>query len=391
MAFDAAGALAASEGDETAAAELHAEITALIGGSEFEVVGGLGAELVRLAATQQGPVNVRAVFALDHLFRTLGSTSGTAGLQTLLRLIALPAMDEIAGPPSARTLAAIVAHHHSASDLTSLGFSGALRSSYQYEFSACLVQELLLVGVEVAELPEIISFTRALRADGHPLAVLPLTLMPEELGVRRPSGASRNWTWTISATPVMAPAGLCSTPLPPLRGDAEEIDFAEVGDETFVRASGCVVAHWRAESNGKVAGQEFRCTDPVAQSTFPAVFSRLPLEPWPEAEGAARPLRPATPDTVYRVLLTAAVRSPAYGRGLHGAYGRLATWQSLAGLVGAPTVLPIEQTAELVRRATWWTIEPKSPWFHQVAWDLAVAVLRPDGHGIAMLAATDTD
>ncbi|MFJ3235955.1 DUF6183 family protein, partial [Streptomyces sp. NPDC086787] len=30
-------------------------------------------------------------------------------------------------------------------------------------------------------------------------------------------------------------------------------------------------------------------------------------------------------------------------------------------------------------------------WFHQVAWDLAVAALRPDGQEIAVLAATDID
>ena len=45
----------------------------------------------------------------------------------------------------------------------------------------------------------------------------------------------------------------------------------------------------------------------------------------------------------------------------------------------------------LVEQAHWFIADPSSDWFHQVAWDLAVAVLRPGGQDIAVLAATDTD
>jgi hypothetical protein len=109
--------------------------------------------------------------------------------------------------------------------------------------------------------------------------------------------------------------------------------------------------------------------------------------------GAKTPARlyPSAPDSVLRVLLTAAVRGPAYGSGLYGAYGRLATWRSLGGLTGAPADAPIAHVAELVRRVRWFRVDTASVRFYEVAWDLAIVALRSGGQEIAMLAATDTD
>jgi hypothetical protein len=52
---------------------------------------------------------------------------------------------------------------------------------------------------------------------------------------------------------------------------------------------------------------------------------------------------------------------------------------------------PAETTAPLVEQARWFLLLPDARWFDLVAWDLAVAVLRPDGHEIAVLSATDSD
>lgn len=150
------------------------------------------------------------------------------------------------------------------------------------------------------------------------------------------------------------------------------------------------VRHWLEESNGMVAAQEFWSASPVSPDDFAAVFERLALTAWPTGETRAR-LHPATSDRVLQVLLTAAVRSPAYGNGMFGAYGRLAAWRSLGGLVGAAPDAPINHTAMLVEQAHWFIADPSSDWFHQVAWDLAVAALRPGGQEITVLTATDTD
>ncbi|MGW6805427.1 DUF6183 family protein, partial [Streptomyces sp. NPDC055039] len=78
----------------------------------------------------------------------------------------------------------------------------------------------------------------------------------------------------------------------------------------------------------------------------------------------------------------------------------LAAWRSLAGLTGVPADTPPAETAELVARthwfrlapvSDWFRLAPVSDWFHGVAWDLAVAALRPGGQEIAVLTATDTD
>ncbi|MFD7116232.1 DUF6183 family protein [Streptomyces sp. NPDC059922] len=147
---------------------------------------------------------------------------------------------------------------------------------------------------------------------------------------------------------------------------------------------------WCSESNGVFAVQEFWSPDPVSPDDFTAVFQRLPLTAWPEGEVPAR-VFPATSDTVLRVLLTAAALRSAYGSGPHGAYGRLAAWRSLAGLTGVPADTPPAEMAGLVERTHWFRLAPVSDWFHGVAWDLAVAALRPGGQEIAVLTAADTD
>ncbi|MFJ1973886.1 DUF6183 family protein [Streptomyces sp. NPDC087903] len=63
----------------------------------------------------------------------------------------------------------------------------------------------------------------------------------------------------------------------------------------------------------------------------------------------------------------------------------------VGGLTGAPANAPIAHTAELVRQTRWFRVDTASAWFYEVAWDLAIAALRPGGQDVAPLAATDTD
>jgi hypothetical protein len=79
-----------------------------------------------------------------------------------------------------------------------------------------------------------------------------------------------------------------------------------------------------------------------------------------------------------------------YGPSLLGAYGRLAAWRSLGGLVGASSEESIESAASLVRRCLWVAFEAKSEWFTNVV-DLGLVAVRPDGLSLAVLAATDED
>jgi hypothetical protein len=70
---------------------------------------------------------------------------------------------------------------------------------------------------------------------------------------------------------------------------------------------------------------------------------------------------------------------------------RLAAWQSLAGLVGLPAQTPVPETARRAEQTHWYLFDTEADWFEYVAWDLAIAALRPGGQEIAVPAATDTD
>jgi hypothetical protein len=68
----------------------------------------------------------------------------------------------------------------------------------------------------------------------------------------------------------------------------------------------------------------------------------------------------------------------------------LSAWRSLSALVGAGEAEPVAAVAAVARGCTFWDFSLSTSWFYAVAWDLGLAVLRPDGASLAVLAATDT-
>lgn len=96
--------------------------------------------------------------------------------------------------------------------------------------------------------------------------------------------------------------------------------------------------------------------------------------------GGGLALRQAGLDEVVAMVFGAAANGGAYDSGLGGAYGRAATWRSLSALAGGSHV-----------GCAWWIFDAANDWFHRVTWDLGVVCLRPGGHVMAVLAATDTD
>jgi hypothetical protein len=91
-------------------------------------------------------------------------------------------------------------------------------------------------------------------------------------------------------------------------------------------------------------------------------------------------LRRAGLDDAVSMLFGAAANGGAYDSGLGGAYGRAATWRSLTALAGGSHV-----------GCAWWIFDAANDWFYRVVWDLGVVCLRPGGHVMAVLAATDSD
>lgn len=374
----------------SAVSALGEEIPHRVSSGDFEWATLLGAELARRVA-HEGAKSPEHRFLLDRLQTALAATADRQSLRVLMCVPSTLQTGEPARTRAERRLAQMVALGHRPVDIVPVVYGEQLGTAASDEFRACLLQELVLAGVAVPEHPLLRSFGAALVAEEHPLATLPLHLLPPERALLRPEHAPHDWTWALPPATVAKHSDrppLCVSP--EMRRRTVAVDPAETTVPEVAEAMTAAVRHWLQDSNGTVAAQEFWSASPVSPDDFAAVFERLPLTAWPMGE--ARPLLDsAASDRVLQVLLTTAVRSPAYGSGMFGAYGRLAAWRSLGGLVGAAPDAPISHTAMLVEQTHWFIADPSSDWFHQVAWDLAVAALRPGGQEIAVLTATDTD
>jgi hypothetical protein len=109
----------------------------------------------------------------------------------------------------------------------------------------------------------------------------------------------------------------------------------------------------------------------------------------PPALRADRRARSVSPEMVAVRLFAAANGGGAYSRGVGGAFARLATWKSLAGLVGLDWPAPVPEVAAATRSARWIALEASSHWFYDLAWDEWLVAVTAER--ITVLAATDTD
>ncbi|MEU6058648.1 DUF6183 family protein [Streptomyces sp. NPDC047097] len=375
---------ALSTAESTDIAAFGRVIDLYVAEGDFAWIGALGAEIGGVEDVQW-----QHEVTLDRILRALADTPTPEALRTLLRVPASLRAKGIKPASAERRLATLVAYGHHIEDIEQVVFAEESESVHSLEFSACLLHELVVIAGGVGQHPALHLFHASLVTEGHPLAVLPLDLLSPERGLRKPPQADDNWTWAVPPTPLDAFAApdLHATPL--MRQRTQDIDIIETTTTATGTAMGAAVQHWRDQSNGLIAAQEFWSPDPVAPEDFAAVFERLPLMSWPEEPPAQ--LYTSTAEMTLRILFSAAVRSPAYGPGLYSAYGRLAVWRSLGGLTGAPADAPLAHIAELVEQTHWFRVAPTSSWFQQVAWDLSIAALRPGGQEIAVLAATDTD
>ncbi|MER5177208.1 DUF6183 family protein [Streptomyces sp. NPDC002896] len=322
----------------------------------------------------------RSVF--DHLLRLLGTTAGPENVSQALRLVAATGSGR---RKLDRYVASLLAAGHQVEDLAAAFAGGGAPGGVSEELRACLVHELVLRGVAVAETPGIAEWATSPHWSHHPLGRLPLTLSDVEEHPALPSYSVRGSSCSMPYGPSES-RGMAVVP------GARVPPAAETTTEAGAAAMAKAVANWVDESNGRIEARVFALAEPVDTDSVPSTLAALGLEC---LNGMGRKSRISVsvcpPAQAWRVLFAAASTGGAYNSGCHGAYGRLAAWQSLAGLSGAAESASAGEVEARVRGCVWYGFDADTKWFERVAWDIGLAAVDPDRRRLAVLAATDTD
>jgi uncharacterized protein (TIGR02996 family) len=340
-------------------------------GGQANLVRGLALLLDSRYDLQELPGVANAIVAQLRQALTLAPDHGTA--EPLLR-------DLAATPGDAADRASRLAALHPPAVLLAL-LEGLPRAPPCLKLAACLAQEMVLRGVILEGMEAGEHLHALLRERKHHLARLPLSLTAVD-GDLRPwlprYGEGADVSWALPASP--------SQPLPSTEG-ASLPSLAEASDLASSARIAAAVRDWPKVSNGVVATHLLRADRPLAESDLAlGLLQSLGL---PCLEGELRAER-VSPQGAFALLFSAASSGCAYSHGLKGAYGRLAAWQSVAGLVGAAEGADVTTVAELAQQCRWVSFGASSGWFYELI-DLGLLAVRPDGRTMAVLAATDTD
>jgi hypothetical protein len=94
------------------------------------------------------------------------------------------------------------------------------------------------------------------------------------------------------------------------------------------------------------------------------------------------------PEDVMALLFNAACYGSRYNSGGGPAWGRLAAWQSLAGLTDTDPTTPFETVGEVAQQSKWYQFVAGAKEYWRQVQFMGIATLRPDGKSLAILAAT---
>ncbi|MFE7398515.1 DUF6183 family protein [Streptomyces sp. NPDC057557] len=317
----------------------------------------------------------RSVF--DYLLRLLATTSGPGNVAQALRLVSsLEAADKRLD----RYAASLLASSQPPEELA-VAFTGSATE----ELRACLVHELVLRGAHVTETPGITGWAMSPHWRHHPLGWLPLALSDVEGQPDLPRHSARGGSHSMPYGPSANHN---------VRGDAgvHVPSVEETTTEAAAKGIGAAVANWAEESNGRIEARVFDLAVPLEAESVPSMLLGLGLECLKGAgKKTAFSVAACPTDQAWRVLFAAASTGGAYNSGTRGAYGRLAAWQSLAGLSGTAEGDPAEEVEARARECAWYGFGADTKWFERVAWDVGLAAVSPERRRLAMLAATDTD
>jgi hypothetical protein len=252
-----------------------------------------------------------------------------------------------------------------------------------------LAQELVIRAIPCDQQPAIVRLLERMKAQRHPLARLPLTLLPDieaDIAGYLPRYASLSTSWPSPKRPDTQPVAAQRQPAAP------PYTIEEVGDPARAQRISMCVKGWETESNGRSEVRIFKVSPPLnAVDICPAFLRSLPLTALEGADEQKLIIVPATPSQIFSTLFAAAANGGAYSSGRYGAYGRLHAWASLAAIVANDDTWQIEAVAQQMAGCAWFDIGTTTDWFYKVAWDILLVALLPDGQHVITFAATDTD
>lgn len=352
-----------------------------LGQGDVAFVADLGIALADRYGSSAGQVwQYRSVF--DRLLRLLTTTSGQEQVEQTLRLVAA------ASPGNrklARYTASLLADGQTPQDLSFVFAGGSSRAAASEELRACLVHELALRGVTVAESPATEAWATSPHWRHHPLAWLPLELLAIEETPPLPSYSVGGGSYSMPYGPQDGPGVTLGrvTHLP---------QVTDTTTEKFSDAAAAAVANWAEESNGHSEAGTYDLAEPVETEALPDLLVTLGLQCLDGVGPRKRlALSSCRPEHAWRMLFAAASTGGAYNNGDYGAYGRLAAWRSLAALSGASTAAPVSEVERNAQVWDWYSFGAATKWFERVAWDIGLVSVAPGVRRISVLAATDTD
>lgn len=252
---------------------------------------------------------------------------------------------------------------------------------------AAWTQELVIRGNDFRGVESVERFWQELSGSRHPLARLPLVGVPTEVRLREYTGEV-----SVRGGSHRMPFGPLESGLTSLEGASKWSTTKEVTTPEVSHWIRSAVDSWHSDSNGVVEVREFEGSFAVDERELgPKELISLGLECLNGASLDTVHVESIDAGTALAILFCASAHGGAYTGGRDGAYGRLEAWTSLASLCGVRGSLDIPATSAIAESSGWVQFSADSKWFQQVAWDIGIACLRPDGRSIAVLAATDTD
>lgn len=288
----------------------------------------------------------------------------------------------------ARRLASILASEHEVSELLRM-FEQLDSNAYSLELKGLVLHELILRGIHCGGLPQLKSLLEELKQANHPLSSLPPALTDLELGIDeylpRYSLSSTSWSRPMHGDfESSEDAGRSAPKAPAIKPSASQSLDSKSLD---------VFTHWGPGGTAEVMAQRFDFDQPLALEQLQDDLLRgLELTCLEGSEAlTTRALEPAQ---AFGLLFAAASQNPRESAsstglgpagtnpgepGLMGAYGRLATWRTMAVLLGATADdVTVQDLESLIQSTHCFELFAPSPWFLESARCLAM-ILWPQG------------